>query len=342
MPTRFPVKPAEPTAILVRMPNWLGDLVMATGFLDALLARFPAARVDVIVPRRFETLPLPRRGELLLLDRAAWSSGAFGRSLRGRGYSHLFVLPPSFSAAWMAFCARVPARIGYRGNFRSWLLRPALAYRAPPRSVHLLQEYLDLLAPWQVLSARQFPPRLAVNPEWVAEHLPPAAASPARRVVFAPGAEYGPARQWPAEHYRALAQALARAGWTCTVIGLLKHRPLGDEILAGVAGGLNLCGETLTQMVAVLARAALVVSNDSGVMHVAAALGRPQIALLGSTQPLWTGPLNPAARVLTRQEPCSPCYARECRFGHTRCLVELRPRQVAAEALEVLGNAPRN
>jgi len=227
--------------------------------------------------------------------------------------------------------------VGYRGQLRSWLLRPALRYRAPHRSVHLLREYLDLLRPWQEDSPRQFLPRLDATPDWVARHFPAEAAAPVKRVVLAPGADYGPARQWPVAHYRALAQSLAKSGWACTIIGLLRHRPLGDEILAGVPGGLNLSGETLPQMVAILARAGLVVSNDSGVMHVTAALGRPQIALVGSTDPVWTGPLNPAARVLTRHEPCSPCYARTCRFGHTRCLVEIRPEQVAADALEMLG-----
>jgi heptosyltransferase-2 len=332
---------AEPGAIVVRTPNWLGDLVVSTGFLSALLERFPRARVDLIVRRGFERLPLPHRGEVLPFDKAAQGAGAFGRALRQRGYSHMFVLPPSFSSAWMAFCAGVPHRIGQRGLGRTWLLRPALRPRHRPRSVHLLAEYLELLAPWMEARPEQYPPRLAATPEWIAAHLPPAAAALPPPVVLAPGAEYGPAKQWPAAHYRALALALAQAGWPCVVAGLPQDRPLGGEILAGLAGGVNLCGQTtLPQLVALLARAALVVSNDSGAMHVAAALGRPQIALFGSTNPGWTGPLNPGARVLYRAEPCSPCYARTCRFGHTRCLAELRPEGVTQQALALLGAAP--
>jgi heptosyltransferase-2 len=317
--------------------------VLSTGFIQALLRRFPRARVDLIVRRGFETLPLPRRGDVLAYDESLHPPGGFGRSLRGRGYTHTFVLPPSFSAAWLAFRSGIPQRIGYRGQGRSWLLRPAVARRFPPRSVHLLAEYLDLLAPWLSARPEQFPPRLEAGAEWVAAHLPPAAAALPPHVVLAPGAEYGPAKQWPPEHFRALARALAASGWPSVVAGLAKDRALGDRILAGLPGALNLCGETnLVQLVAVLARATLLVSNDSGAMHLAAALGRPQVALFGSTNPTWTGPLNPRAAVLYRQEPCSPCYGRTCKFGHTRCLVELRPEGVAEQAQALLVAAPKS
>ncbi len=333
---------ADPAAILVRTPNWLGDLVLSTGFLRAVLSRFPRARVDVVVRQGFEALPLPCRGEVLPYDKSRQGAGAFGRSLRAGGYTHTFVLPPSFSSAWMAFRSGIPQRIGYRGQGRGWLLRPAREHRFPPRSVHLLAEYLDLLAPWLAARPDQFPPRLEVNPDWVAARLPPAAAGLPPHVVLAPGAEYGPAKQWPPEHYRALARALADSGWPSVVVGLPKDRALGDQILAGLPGGLNLCGQTtLVQLVAVLARATLLVSNDSGAMHLAAALGRPQVALFGSTNPAWTGPINPGAAVLYRQEPCSPCYGRTCKFGHTRCLVELRPEGVAEQAQSLLVAAPR-
>lgn len=332
----------EPEAILVRTPNWLGDLIVSTGWVAALLGRFPKARVDLVVRRGFEVLPLPHRGDVLPYDRRAMSAGAFGRSLKGCGYTHLFVLPPSFSAAWMAWRSGVPWRIGYGGGGRSWLLRPAFRHRHKPRSVHLLQEYLDLLAPWLQGRAEEHPPRLAVTAEWLARHAPPQAPWRGRPVVLAPGAEYGPAKQWPAQHYRELARALAGQGYTIAVAGLARERALGDAILAGVASGINLCGETsLAQLTALLAGAALLVSNDSGAMHLAAALGTPQLALFGSTNPTWTGPINPHGRVLYRGEWCSPCYARACRFGHTRCLTELLPVGAIEEAERLLLAAPK-
>lgn len=342
-PTRDGAPPRagpEPTAILIRTPNWLGDLLVSTAFVRAVLARFPAARVDLIVRRGFEALPLPHRGEVLPFDRHAVSAGAFGRSLRGRGHSHLFVLPPSFSSAWMGFRTGIPVRVGYRGEGRRWLLRPALRHRHAPRSVHLIREYLDLLAPWTGLDADPPPATLEPPPGWIEAHRPPAAPAPGTYVVLAPGAEYGPAKQWPQAHYRTLAQGLAAAGWPVVVAGLPKDRPLGDALLAGLPGGLNLCGDTdLPGLAALLAGARLLVSNDSGAMHLGAALDVPQLALFGSTNPTWTGPLSPRAAVLTRNEPCSPCYARECPLGHLRCLNELHPGPVLERALALLGEA---
>jgi heptosyltransferase-2 len=327
----------EPGAVLVRTPNWLGDLMVSTAFLRALLARFPGARVDLIVRKGFEALPLPHRGRILAYDPRGAGPGRFGRGLRQAGYSHAFILPPSFSSAWMAWRAGVPWRIGYRGQGRAWLLRPALAHAAPPRSVHLAREYLELLAPWIQATPEQYPPGLELDAAWIAGHWPAALEGAGLDVVLAPGAEYGPAKQWPAAHYREAARSLAAAGHRLVLTGSAKERPLGEEILAGLPAALNLAGRTtLPELVAVLARAKLVISNDSGAMHLAAALGVPQIALFGSTNPRWTAPLNPRATVLYRAEPCSPCYARTCPLGHTRCLWELRPEQVIVQAERLL------
>jgi heptosyltransferase-2 len=214
--------------------------------------------------------------------------------------------------------------------------------RHAPRSVHLLQEYLDLLAAWGDFRAERFPPRLDATPAWLAAHAPAGLPWRGHPVVLAPGAEYGPAKQWPAAHFGALARALSGQGWDVAVVGLPRDRELGDEILRGVRAGFNLCGATtLAQLTALLATAALLVSNDSGAMHLAAALGVPQVAIFGSTNPAWTGPLNPRGRVATRREPCSPCYARTCRFGHTRCLNELAPAGVIEEAERLLLAAPK-
>jgi heptosyltransferase II len=332
----------EPDAILVRTPNWLGDLVVSTGFVVALLDRFPKAQIDLIVRAGFEELPLPHRGRVLPFDRQAVSAGAFGKTLRSGGYSHFFVLPPSLSSAWMAWRSGIRWRIGYAEQGRSWLLRPALRYRHPPRSVHLLQEYLGLLDPWGGASAEQSLPRLDVSPEWLRRHALPSTPWKSRPVVLAPGAEYGPAKQWPAAYFHELAQALAGQGWEIAVIGLAKDRELGDSIVQGIPGATNLCGQTnLMQLTALLAGAALLVSNDSGAMHLAAALSIPQLALAGSTNPTWTGPLNPKAQVVYRKEWCSPCYARVCRFGHTHCLTEMLPRGVIEEAEKLLLSVPK-
>ena len=335
--TRYAPGHPEPQAIVVRTPNWLGDLLVSTSFLRALLSRFPGARVDLIVRQGFQTLPLPHRGEVIPYDKHSVAPGTFGRAIGARGYSHFFVLPPSFSSAWMAFRSGVPVRVGHGGQGRRLLLRPAVPLRQAPRSVHLVREYLDLLSPWMEAEWEKFPPRLEASDDWIGSHLPPALVGLSGYVAVAPGAEYGPAKQWPAAHYREIALSLAEMGHTVVTVGLPSERELGAAIVKGLDGGINLCGETsLPALVAAVARAALLISNDSGAMHLAAALGVPQIAIFGSTNPTWTAPLNTKAHILYRREPCSPCYARICPLGHTRCLQNLAPTEVIAVAGRML------
>ena len=221
----------------------------------------------------------------------------------------------------MAWRSGVPERVGYRGHFRGPLLRPALAHRAPARSVHLTREYLDLIDPELELDC--YPPRLDLPGAWAAEQLARICRElPERFVAIAPGAVYGPAKAWPAERYRELARGLRdRAGVPVLLLGTSDEHALAEQVRNGEAGILNWCGTTdLPGLVAVLSRAALLVSNDSGAMHVMAALRRPQVAIFGSTSPAWTGPINAKASVVALGLPCAPCFARTCRYGHYDCL----------------------
>jgi heptosyltransferase-2 len=327
----------NPGRIVVRAPNWLGDLMMATGVVRAILERWPAASVDLVVRAGHEALPLPRRGRVIPFNAGAISAGAFGASLREPGYDRFYVLPPSFSSAWMAWRSRVPERVGYRGHLRGPLLRPAIAHRAPARSVHLTREYLDLIDP--ALEVDCYPPRLELPGAWASEQLGRICRElPERFVAIAPGAVYGPAKAWPVERYRELARGLrGRAGVPIVVLGTGDEHALGEQVRDGGEGILNWCGSTdLPALVAVLSRAALLVSNDSGAMHVMAALRRPQVAIFGSTSPVWTGPTNAKATVVTGGLPCAPCFARTCRYGHYDCLRRVAAAEVLEAALALL------
>jgi len=315
--------------------------MMATGVLRAILERWPSASVDVIVRAGHEALPLPKRGRIIPFDRGTISAGGFGASLRAAGYDRFYVLPPSFSSAWMAWRSGVPERVGHGGHLRGPLLRPALAPRAPARSVHLAREFLDLIDP--ALEIDCYPPRLDLPGDWAAGHLAGICRElPERFVAIAPGAVYGPAKAWPAERYRELARGLRdRAGVPVVVLGTREEHALGEQVRAGEGGILNWCGTTdLPALVAVLSRAALLVSNDSGSMHVMAALGRPQVAIFGSTSPVWTGPLNARASVVSLGLPCAPCFARTCRLGHTDCLRGVTAGRVLEQALARLSGNP--
>ena len=160
---------SAPPKILIRTPNWLGDLVMATGFFRAVLEIYPESQVDLIVKSGFENLPLPHRGKVIIFDSKHNSSGTFGKTLRFENYANFYILPPSFSSAWMAFQSRIPQRIGYAGEYRSLLLTVAKKHEETPRSQHLLKEYLNLLAP--DLSAAKYPPSLETTEEWIETHI---------------------------------------------------------------------------------------------------------------------------------------------------------------------------
>jgi heptosyltransferase-2 len=164
-------------------------------------------------------------------------------------------------------------------------------------------------------------------------------------LALCPGAEFGEAKRWPSEHYAKVAEAKIREGWQVWLFGSKKDHPVGEDIRSRLIPGLreeavNLCGETsLAQAIDLLSCADSVVSNDSGLMHVAAALNRPLVAVYGSTSPQFTPPLADQVEIIRLGIECSPCFERTCRFGHYNCLVQLEPR-VAVDALQRLVGAP--
>jgi heptosyltransferase-2 len=319
---------ASPRRILIVGPAWVGDMVMAESLFRVLHDRHPGASLDVLAPRwtlpllRFmpevrEGIPLPLgHGELGLGQRLQ-----IGRRLRDRGYELALVLPGSLKSALVPFFARIPVRRGYGGALRRLLLNEVLAEPGLPQ----VESFLAL-AP----GTTEVPePRLVVTDEIRRETLA-ALGLEAPRVpllAIAPGAEYGPAKRWPARHFAAVAAAKRAEGWRVWLFGSAADR----EAAAAIPADENLAGRTgLDQAVALLSLADAVVSNDSGLMHVAAALGLPQVAVFGPSDPKRTGPHNAKAHVLRLGLDCSPCNKRVCPLGHHRCLEDLAPEQVLA------------
>jgi heptosyltransferase-2 len=304
--------------ILVIAPNWIGDALMA----QPLLARLKesGASVDVLAPewvapvvRRMpevdEVIAAPfRHGPLQLGSR--WR---LGRSLGRRGYEAAYVLANTWKSALVPFFARIPKRVGYVGEMRYGLLN---SLRRKEESSMLLHYARLAGGPDAPLGL----PRLNVSQEEIRE---------TRRrfgidgeyTVLCPGAEYGPAKRWP--YFRELAE---RLDTQAVVLGSANDAEAGSGV-----PGLNLIGKTsLDDAIRLIAGAAAVVSNDSGLMHVAAALGRPQVALFGSSSPQHTPPASARARVLWLRLECSPCFERECPLGHFRCMKEITVEQVLA------------
>jgi heptosyltransferase-2 len=317
--------------LLVVAPNWIGDALMAQPLLSRLHAKIPGLRLDVLAPdwvapvvRRMpevdDVIAAPlRHGELQL--RARWR---LGRELKARGYQQAIVLPNTWKAALVPFFADIPLRSGYVGESRHGILN--LRYRKTPGEP-MPEHYARLSeAPGKALTLPLPEPRLRT-----AAHQVKATQEKfgiiAPYAVFCPGAEYGPAKRWP--YFRELSEK--------TTIPNVLLGSKNDAQAAKDIPGTNLVGKTtLDEAIDLIAGASYVVSNDSGLMHVAAALGRPQVALFGSSSPVQTPPLSGAARVLWLKVECSPCFERVCPLGHFRCMVDMTVDKVAAE-IENLG-----
>jgi heptosyltransferase II len=321
--------------ILVVAPSWIGDTILAQPLLALLKSNNPAARIEVLAADWSAPL-LGRMTEVDAVISNPFKHGEFnfgarralGRRLAGADYSQAYVLPNSWKSALVPFFAGIARRIGYQGESRYLLLneRHRLDVAAHPQ---LVQRYAALAGPLPAAlpqphlastAAQQQAARRALN-------LPLDAAP----VIFCPGAEYGPAKRWPAQHFAALARLVATPRHPVWLVGSDKDTAVGDQIADATEGAaLNLCGRSsLEQAIDLIASASAVVSNDSGLMHVAAALERPLVALYGSSSPAYTPPLSAQAKIVSRNLSCSPCFKRECPLGHFDCMNGITPQQVA-------------
>lgn len=317
---------------------------MMQPLLMRLKAQRPDTAIHVLTPAWSAPL-LARMPEVAAVIENPFAHGIFdwagrralGRRLRGNdtnpGFSQVYVLPNSWKSALVPFFAGIPLRTGYTGEARFLLLndRHRLDAAALPR---LVDRYAALAGPATDATPE---PRLTSTTEQ--QHAARAALDlplDARPIIFCPGAEYGPAKRWPARHFAHLAKLLAQkvgsGGTAVWIVGSAKDAPIGAEIETHAAGAArNLCGRTnLEQAIDLIASARCVVSNDSGLMHVAAALDRPLVALYGSSSPGYTPPLSGRAKILSLELECSPCFKRECPLGHLNCLENLTPEHVLA------------
>lgn len=341
--------------ILIVGPSWVGDMVMAQALFMTLQVEARAtgddAIIDVLAPawsrpllermpevRRAIDLPF-RHGELNLVGRYR-----LGHSLRNERYTQVIVLPNSFKSGLLARFVHSPRRTGWRGEARGILFNDVrtLDKAALPLMV---QRFVALgLAPGASLPSPLLRPKLVTDPLAVAAalqamnlHAQEAVDRPV--LVICPGAEFGDAKQWPAEHYASLAQHKIQEGWQVWSMGSAKDGEVSAQIYARMdpnsqAYYHDLTGKTsLAQAIDLMSVARAVVSNDSGLMHVAAALARPIVALYGPTSADFTPPLADNVQLLAIDIACRPCFERTCPLKHKRCLVDLSP-QLALTALE--------
>jgi heptosyltransferase-2 len=335
---------------LVISPNWIGDAVMAQPLLHLLRQRQPERQIDVLSPPSVapvwraiaevgEILETPFRHRALQL-KERWK---YARLLRERGYADAYVLPNTLKYALIPWLAGIPRRVGYKGEMRYGLINVMHHDDAGGRS--MVPFYAALANdPDAPLPSGLPRPRLCVSSEQsaaVCERHAIAAGRPL--VVFAPGAEFGAAKRWPPRYFGALAQALFEADPQAqlALLGSPKDRETCDEVVAhagpGGAGIFNLAGQTrLDEAVAIIARATAVVSNDSGLLHIASGLNRKVIGLYGSTNPDYAPPLADVARSLSLRLACSPCRERECPLQHHNCMEQMGSEMVWRELRPML------
>ena len=336
------------TRALIVAPSWIGDTIMAQPLFARLHARHRSLQLDALAPRWVAPV-LQRMDEISEVIDSPFGHGQIGlkprwrlaRELAARGYDAVYVLPNSLKSALIPFLAGIPQRVGFTGESRYGLInrRHHLDKQALPLMVERFAQLAE--APGASLPRPVAYPVLrstAKNRENTLAEL--GIARPEKLVAFCPGAEYGPAKRWPAAHFAELARQLAADGYAIWLFGSPKDHAVAEEI-SQLAPGLcrKLCGATsLAQAVDLLALADLVVCNDSGLMHVAAALDRPIVALYGSSSPGFTPPLSDRADILSLKLDCSPCFKRECPLGHLDCLNKLSPAQVLAACRQRLSS----
>ncbi len=333
---KFPPVPGPAPRLLVRTPNWVGDAIMSLPVLSGLMRLFPQAEITVLAARRVSPLflGLPGVAEVIPYP-AALEKWRVLWGLRGR-FQLAVTLANSLESALGLCLLRAPVRLGYTADARGPLLKPAVSGRRRLGGLHMVFYYLGLLKTLGEVDSFT-PPALYLREEETAAAAKLLAATGSGSgpwVGLSPGAAYGPAKRWPPERFAAVGRELAwEFGARLVLLGGPGEARVANQVKAQLdLPVLDLTGKTdLRQALAVLSQLNLLVTNDSGLMHAAAALGVPLVAVFGSTDPAATGPFSTQATVLHHPLPCSPCRRRTCSLGYP-CLTAIGVEEVLAAA----------
>ncbi len=329
----------NPIKFLVVGPSWIGDMVIAQSLFKFIKTRNSQAAIDVVapdwtipiltrMPEVNNAIPLPQsHGKLLLGLRRR-----IGYDLRKQQYNHALILPRSFKSAIIPFIARAKRRTGFFGEMRWGLLNDIrkLNKETQPRTIDRFI-FLALEQGESIPSKVPFP-SLVVEPQNISAILASLDQQvPASSILgLCPGAEYGSAKRWPAKYFATVANEKLKEGWHVWLFGSEKDTSITCEIQTMTQNRcLDLAGKTsLTESIDLMSSTKAVVTNDSGLMHIAAALERHTIAIYGSSDPEHTPPLSSKADILYLGLSCSPCFKRECPLEHLNCLNDLKPEMV--------------
>lgn len=315
--------------LLIQPPNWLGDVIMAQSAMRAF--------IDDLKPERISLCGRPWLTDILpflnLPDARYESSPAKNADMA-------VLFPNSFRAAWMASRSKAKRRVGFRGQWRRFLLTDAPAPRISLQMQHHRDYYLDLAEQMSIhIEEREV--KLSCPEEEIragTEILIQKKMNPEMLIIIAPGAQFGGAKRYPAESWAYVAQWLSERKYQILVIGTSTERSIGEQVISRCTGPVwNATGETtLRQALQLLAVSRILLSNDSGLMHVAAGMQKPVVAIFGATDPARTAPSGSRIRLLYHPADCSPCLKRECPIPGQPCMLNVLPENVRDTCFEML------
>jgi len=331
--------------VLIVTPAWVGDMIMAQSLFKLIKQREPDRRIDIVGPQW--VLPIGKRmpeveqafdlplkhGELNLTKRYQ-----IARSLSTHQYDWSIVLPNSFKSALVPFFAKINKRTGWLGEVRYGILNDS---RKLDKSRYplLIERFCALAMAKDAELPQQLPyPALSVDEANQKTLLEKFNVKAGPMIAFCPGAEYGPAKRWPATYFATLADKCALNGWQVCLFGSPNDKAMAAEIKENAQSPIiDFVGETsLTDAIDLMASCDAVVSNDSGLMHVAASIDKPLVAIYGSSSPNYTPPLSKQAEILETPIDCSPCFKRTCPNEHYSCLRQITPRLVLLQLQNIM------
>jgi heptosyltransferase II len=326
----------DPIKILILGPAWVGDMVLAQSLFKTLKINHPDWIIDVAAPEW--TLPLlarmPEINEAIALpfkhgELAFFKRIKFGKSLKNKGYSQSIILTNSFKSAILPFAAGIKKRTGFLGEIRYGLIND-LRHLDKTKLVKTVERFVALgLNKDEELPKTILNPQLNSAPEaaWILASRADILNDKSKILGLCPGAEYGAAKRWPAEYYAAVANASLQKGWQVLLFGSDKDGAVTNQINELTQNKcVDLAGKTkLGEAIDLMSICDIVVSNDSGLMHIAAALDKKLIAIFGSSDPYHTPPMHPNAVIEYLGLECSPCFKRECPLTHLNCLKNITP-----------------
>jgi heptosyltransferase-2 len=331
--------------VLITAPSWVGDMVMAQSLFITLKQQYKNIEIDVIAPSM--TLPLlsrmPEVNSAIELKSIRGQLNfqlryQLGRSLQNKAYDQAILLPNTWKSGLIPLFANIPQRTGYLGEYRWGLLNDihkldrTILTKTVQRFVALAKENSLLIAPDCPIPHLQIS---LTNQQRLLAFYQLELAKPI--LALCPGAEYGMAKRWPVEYYAEIANVQLKNEWQIWLLGSKKDSQIAAQINQLTDNRcMDLTGKTnLIEVIDLLACATIIISNDSGLMHIAAALNKPQIAIYGSSDPNFTPPLNHKAKILSLHLACSPCFQRQCPLTHLNCLWQISPEKVLIELYDL-------